>query len=236
MRLNLSFAAIIVASALLVGVIVASLHYFGLDEEARKLLSWLESKGPIAMVAFVMIMVAVVLLLLPGVFFTIAAGFVYGVLPGTLLVVTGTTIGASIAFLVARHFAGPRAAAYILKNPRIHLLDREISLSGWQVVMLTRMIPFFPFKLSNYFFGLTSISFRDYFIGTLIGIIPLSLHSVFLGSIAADLTSTTGIAQPVSLTVRLAGLAIIVFSVIYFGRIAVRTLKGSGVPIDRSPQ
>jgi len=55
--------------------------------------------------------------------------------------------------------------------------------------MLSRLVPFFPFKLSNYFFGLTRFSLRGLVFGTLVGIIPFSVHNVYLGAIAADLAT-----------------------------------------------
>jgi len=75
---------------------------------------------------------------------------------------------------------------------RLRLVSEEFTPHGWKIVLLTRLVPFFPFKLSRYFFGLTQFSLRGFMGGTFVGIIPLSLHNVWLGSIAAGITVPGG--------------------------------------------
>lgn len=99
--------------------------------------------------------------------------------------VIGTTLGAVIAFLIARHVFGARAAQWLRQRARAHALVEEIGRHDWRVVMLTRLVPFFPFKLSNYFFGLTAVALKDFALGTTVGIIPFSIHNVYLGAMAA---------------------------------------------------
>jgi uncharacterized membrane protein YdjX (TVP38/TMEM64 family) len=60
---------------------------------------------------------------------------------------------------------------------------------GWKVVFSSRLIPFFPFKLSNYFFGWVRFPFAAFFWGTFLGIIPVTLVSVSAGALASDLAS-----------------------------------------------
>ena len=129
------------------------------------------------------------MLILPGVLLTTGAGFVFGVVEGSIVVVLGTTLGSALAFLIARHLFGARAAHYVRSHPRLKLVKEEMAAHGWIIVLLIRLIPFFPSKISNYFFGLTSFSFRGYVAGSLIGFIPFSVHSVYLGSIAADIAT-----------------------------------------------
>jgi uncharacterized membrane protein YdjX (TVP38/TMEM64 family) len=93
--------------------------------------------------------------------------------------------------------------------------------------MLTRLIPFFPSKISNYFFGLTSFSLRGYVGGSLLGFTPFSINNVYLGSIAGDL-STLGQRNlertPLEWTLYGAGFLAIVIAVIYLNRLARRAL------------
>ncbi len=175
----------ILISTLIVALIVGVMIWFDWHREVIRLLQWLNDQGPLVSLMFILIMALVVVLLLPGVFFTTGAGFVFGVVEGTLYVVIGTTLGAVIAFLIARNFFGERAARWITKRAKIHIVTQELSKQGWKIIMLSRLVPFFPFKLSNYFFGLTPVSLRDFALGTLIGLIPFSLHNVYLGAMAA---------------------------------------------------
>lgn len=183
-----SFLRLIAISILFVALLVAALVYFDVHDDVLRLLEWLDAQGAWGPLLFIVLMMLVVVLLLPGVMLTIGAGFVFGVVEGAAYVVIGTTLGAVLAFLAARHLFGERASQYVLRHARLQLVTEEITSRGWRIVLLTRLVPFFPFKLSNYFFGLTQFTLRDFTAGTLVGIIPFSLHNAYLGSIAADIS------------------------------------------------
>ena len=98
---------------------------------------------------------------------------------------------------------------------------------AFTVVLLTRLIPFFPSKLSNYFFGLTRFPFGGFMLGSLLGFIPFSLHNVYLGSIANDLASLMrGEIQRSNLEWAMygTGFVITVCAILYFNRLAQRAL------------
>jgi len=172
-------------------------------------------------------MMLVVVLVLPGVMFTAGAGFVFGVVEGTVCVVVGTTLGAALAFLIARYLFGDRASQFVLRRARLRLVSEELTPHGWKIVLLTRLVPFFPFKLSNYFFGLTQFSLRGFMGGTFVGIIPLSLHNVWLGSIAAGITVPGGhiaARTPFEWVLYGGGFIAIVGLIAYLNRLARRAL------------
>lgn len=170
-------------------VLLATLVLFDTDAQVLQLLQWLETQGLVALLWFMLIMALVVVLLLPGVLFTTGAGFVFGVVEGTVAVVIGTTLGAALAFLLARYFVGESVRRSVLSNRWLSVINRGLGSHGFRVVLLTRLVPFFPGKLSNYVFGLSGVSLRDYVLASLLGFIPFSLHNVYLGSIAADIAT-----------------------------------------------
>lgn len=180
---------IILVSALIAGVAIGLLFYFDVQRYVIDWLDWLDGHGSVAGLVFTLILAVSVMLLVPGVFFTMGAGFIFGVVKGTLLVVLGTGLGASLAFLIARHLFGRRASAWVMGHIRPQNLGDIIEQEGWKLVMFTRLLPLFPFKLSNYFFGLTRLRFKEFVLGTFIGIIPISLNNVYLGSIASSIAS-----------------------------------------------
>ncbi|MDZ7750108.1 MAG: TVP38/TMEM64 family protein [Gammaproteobacteria bacterium] len=217
----------IAASVLFVAAIVGVLVYFGVHEELVALIRWTEDQGPWAALIFILMMALVVVLLLPGIFFTTGAGFVFGVMEGSAYVVLGTTLGACIAFLLARHLFGRRAARFIVAHGKMSVLNDEMSHHGWKVVLLTRLIPFFPAKLSNYVFGLTSFSFSGFAAGSLVGFIPFSVNNVYLGAIAGDVV-TLGEREigrtPLEWALYGGGFLVTVFTVIYLNKLARRAL------------
>lgn len=217
----------IVASILFVGAVLGVLVFFGVHEQVVVLLRWVEAQGLWAPLLFMLVMVVVVVFLLPGILFTTGAGFVFGLVEGSVYVVVGTTLGACCSFLIARNFFGDRAARFVRSHAKLNLVSEEMTPNGWKIVLLTRLIPFFPSKISNYFFGLTRFSFRGYALGTLLGFIPFSVHNVYLGSLAADL-STLGVRNagrsPLEWGLYGAGFVVTLIAVIYLNRLARRAL------------
>ena len=217
----------ILASILLVAALLAMLIHYGAHEQVLRLLRWFDAQGAWAPLLFILVMAAVVVMVLPGVLFTTGAAFVFGVVEGSIVVVLGTTLGSAVAFLIARHLFGRRATQFVLKHAKLKVVSEEMAAHGGLIVLLTRLIPFFPSKISNYFFGLTPFSFRGYVAGSLIGFIPFSVHNVYLGSIAADI-ATLGERNlgrtPLEWALYGLGFLATVIAVIYLNRLAHRAL------------
>ncbi len=213
----------IAISSLFVALVVATMVAFDWHDEIIRWLEWIHAQGILAPLLFILLMSAVVVMLLPGFFFTTGAGFVFGVVHGTLYVVLGTTLGATIAYLIARRFFGERMAQWLERQVKIKLMAEEIGQHGWQVVLLTRLVPFFPAKLANYFFGLTPVNLREFVVGTLIGIIPFSLHNVWLGAMAA--LGIRGVNNPIQWGLYGLGFIATVLLILYLQQLAQRALK-----------
>lgn len=217
----------IAVSILFVAVILIVLFYAGAHEQVLLLLNWIDQRGAWAPLIFILVMALVVVLVLPGVMFTTGAGFVFGLVEGTVYVVLGTTFGATLAFLIGRYLFGATARRFVFAHAKLRLISEGLEPEGWKIILLTRLVPFFPFKLSNYFFGLTPFSLRAFIGGTFVGIIPFSLHSVYLGSIAADL-ATMGERHAertaVDWVIYGGGFAATIVIVVYLNRLARRAL------------
>ena len=219
---------LIVISTTTVVIVLALLHHFGLDDRILELIQWLESRGWQASLWFIVIIAAAIVFLIPGVIFTMGAGFVFGVLKGTVYVVAGTVLGATIAFLISRYLFGKRASEYVMSKIKPAHLGEIVRDEGWRMIMLTRLVPLFPFKLSNYFFGLTPLRLRDFALGNMLGVIPITVHNVYVGSIAADLASL-GTARdsrtPVEWTLYGLGFVLAIIALIGLTRMARRALN-----------
>src|SRR5690606_18839488 len=131
---------------------------------------------------FVGVMVLVVVLILPGIFLTTGAGFIFGIAEGTAYVVIGTTLGAGLAFLIARYLLGERARSYITSHSKLNVMNDALAQHAFMMVLLTRLIPFFPGKISNYVFGLTRFPFWQYMASSFICFFSFSLPIVDLVS------------------------------------------------------
>lgn len=124
-------------------------------------------------------------------------------------------MGATLAFLVARYVAGgwvARKAAGRLKR-LIEGVERE----GWRFVALVRLVPLFPFNLTNYALGLTRIGLPRYVIASFVRMAPGALAYTWLGH--AGRAATEGDASAVRYGLGALGLlAAIVFLPRLIGR------------------
>lgn len=220
---------LVIAGAVVAGVILAVLAHLDVHLAVIALLEWIDTRPQLVQMLFILIMAAVVLLVLPGVFFTIGAGFVFGVIKGTIFVVLGTTLGAVLAFLVARYWFSERASRYLRNHPKLRRVNEYCASEGFKIVLAIRLLPFFPSKLANYFFGLTRFSLRDFTLGTAIGIIPYSLHNVYLGSLMANLGDLTNgtLQTPRQQSFYVLGFVLVVGVVWYLRRLAPRLLEAA---------
>ncbi len=219
------------AGIAVVGVGCLAALVFTLEDVQREvieLLEWVDGLGFAGLLTYTALYIAIVVLLLPGVVFTLGAGFLFGFFVGAIVIVAAVAIGSGIAFLIARYLFGERLTRLLRNHPRAHLLDRGLKKEGWKIVFLSRLVPLFPFKLSNYFFGLTSIPFRHFFLANLAGVVPISLTNVYVGSMAADLAELTRRdAQPWEWALYFAGFAAAVGLIIVITRLARRGIQNA---------
>lgn len=145
--------------------------------------------------AFVLGYAVAVVAFVPASLLTLAAGAVFGVARGTVLVAAGATLGASAAFLLARYAARDAVARRLARAPRFAALDRAVGEDGRRLVFLLRLSPVFPFGLLNYALGLTRVRFVDYLVAS-VGMLPGTLLYVYSGKVAGDVAALAAGAAP----------------------------------------
>lgn len=225
--LTMKTGAFLILSAVLLALTLFSLRYLGLDEYIYAVLDFIENAGISGQLIFAAIMAGSVIFMLPSVMFTVGAGYLFGVVHGATLVVVSETAGATVAFLIARYALGDKAALWLKQRAKLAHVSQSVLSHGWRVIAAFRAIPFFPFKVSNYFFGLLPISFSHYVAGTFIGLWPITLFNVYLGSLTSDIVSTVGEPQARTTTqwaIYTAGFLISIAAVVYITRLATKTL------------
>ena len=112
----------------------------------------------------------------------LAAGFLLGVVLGSVVSLLGTTVGACTAFLLARVVARRWVGGPVVLSGRLALLDQAVGAQGFKIVLLTRLSPLGPFISLSYAFGLTQVSLGQYSCGTLIGGAPGTILYAFFGA------------------------------------------------------
>jgi uncharacterized membrane protein YdjX (TVP38/TMEM64 family) len=159
------------------------------NEPVIALLEWVESLGSWGPVLLVIIYILGCLLFLPGSLLTIGAGFIFGLVVGTITVSIGSTLGAGAAFLLARTVLRKWVSEKIASLPRFQALDKAVGREGFKVVLLTRLAPLFPFNLLNFIFGITKVSFWDYMLASWIGMLPGAVLYTYIGTAAHSITA-----------------------------------------------
>ncbi len=141
--------------------------------------SWIEYAGMAAPLIFILAYALATVLFLPGSVLTLAGGVIFGPVWGTLYNLIGATLGASLAFMIARYFAADwleqRSPAGLRK------IKQGVEAEGWRFVAFVRLVPVFPFNVLNYVLGLTRIPFQHYLLASFICMFPGALALTYLG-------------------------------------------------------
>lgn len=189
---NMSAWLKLLALAVLVAAIVVAFKFTNLGYYFQRefIEGLLDRLGYWAPLGFIAIYAVATVLGVPGTIMTVLGGVVFGAYWGTVLVVIGATIGACGAFSVARFLARDFITEMFGKTKWFRRLDEGVREYGLSFILFIRLVPIFPFNGINFATGLTMVRFRDYFIGTLIGIIPASF--VFTNAAAQAAQAAAG--------------------------------------------
>jgi uncharacterized membrane protein YdjX (TVP38/TMEM64 family) len=106
------------------------------------------------------------------------------------------SIAAAVSFLIGRTFLREYVEKLLEDYPDFKKIDKAIGEEGFKLMLLLRLSPVFPFALSNYLYGVTSIKFWPYFFGTMIGFTPGTIAYVFTGEIGKSLTMDSASTEP----------------------------------------
>jgi uncharacterized membrane protein YdjX (TVP38/TMEM64 family) len=150
-----------------------------------------DDAGAWAPVAYVLAATLLTCAFFPFPIMAASAGLLFGVTGGTALSITGGTLGALAAFLIARYVA--REGAEDLAGDRLTRVRAFVARRGFVAVLYARIFPGVPRDLANYVFGITRVGFAAYALATVLGIAPRAYAYTALGGTLGDLTSTQSI-------------------------------------------
>jgi uncharacterized membrane protein YdjX (TVP38/TMEM64 family) len=169
---------------------------------------WIKDAGIWAPLLFMAIYAIAAVLFLPGSVLTLAGGALFGPVLGTFYNLTGATIGATFAFLLARYVASDWVADKT--GGRLKQLINGVEGEGWRFVAFTRLVPLFPFNLLNYALGLTRIKLSHYLLATYTCMLPGAIAYTYLGYAGREaIGGGEGLIQKVLLAIAL--LAVVAF-------------------------
>jgi len=203
-RANLARLALILVIA--AGFATAATHWNEINVETLEIR--IREFGIWAPLLFIAAYCVAAIFFLPATLFTLAAGVLFGPLWGAVYSLAGASLGAALAFFVARYIAANWISGHA--GPRVSRIIDGVAEEGWRFVAVTRLIPIFPYAPLNYFFGVSRVPFLHFLLATIIFMAPSALAYSWLGHIGMEAAAGRGNWVKFAL-LGLAALALIIF-------------------------
>ena len=200
---NFLFACLIFA------LVIYAIHAFGLFDlltDLPHLQTLIRQSGLFGYSLYILLFIIATLFLLPGSILVIAGGIVFGPLLGTLLSLIAATLASSCSFLLARWLGRDLLLKYVGHSHTFQAIEKGIARNGIDFLILTRLIPLFPYNIQNYAYGLTTITFWPY---TLISALT-TLPGIVIYTVMASDLANEGITLRFILQLCLAGMALFI--------------------------
>ncbi len=172
-----SIMRILLLVLIVAGIGAAILYRDHLD--AQLLAQWIEDAGAAGPLLFILIYAVGTVVFLPGSVLTLAGGALFGPVLGALYNLIGATIGATLAFLIARYLASDWVERKT--GGRLKRLKDGVEQEGWRFVAFVRLVPLFPYNLLNYALGLTRLRLTHYIFASFLFMLPGALAYTYLG-------------------------------------------------------
>jgi len=173
---------------LLILVITYFAFFRGLTPEILR--NYIGGFGYLAPFIYILCFTILPIAFFPVPILALAAGLLFGFLPGTIYTLIGAVLNSAIMFLMAKVLA---------KDAVTNLLQRKLpenwssflfnldEKKGFGIIFILRLIPAMPYNLINYGAGLTSIKFSSYMLATILGILPGTLVFLNIGNQALNI-------------------------------------------------
>jgi uncharacterized membrane protein YdjX (TVP38/TMEM64 family) len=177
-------APLIALAAILVLFFALGLNRYvsfaALHDHRAAVTGFVADHGALAALLYVAVYIVVVAASLPGgAVLSIAGGFLFGTALGSVCVVIGATVGASLLFLAARTAIGDSLKRRL--GARGERLVADLADNAFNYLLVLRLVPLFPFFLVNLVPAFAGIPLRTYVLATFLGIIPGSVVYVSVG-------------------------------------------------------
>jgi len=144
--------------------------------------------GPWGVVLFILLYVAAAITMAPAFPLTVAAGAIYGVGWGSVLVFVSAALGGTAAYGVASRLAGTRWLRRLDREPRVVVVREAVGRDSLWLQLLLRLSPIVPFTMLNYALGLARVRFKDFTLA-LVGMIPAIVVYTYYGKVVGDVTA-----------------------------------------------
>lgn len=177
---------------LLVAAVVTACFTLPVEKILKDFLTWVEQDlGPWGPLVLAVAYIPLTILAVPASVLTLGGGYLFGLPVGFVADSIGATIGAGAAFLLGRTIGKPFVISKLKDYPQFRSVALAIQRSGFKIVLLLRLVPLLPFNMLNYLLSVTPVPLLEYMLASWIGMMPITLALVYVGTTLKDLSDVT---------------------------------------------
>ncbi|KAK9146719.1 hypothetical protein Sjap_006622 [Stephania japonica] len=214
---------------LVVAAIVTAFIAFPIEKQLKNFLLWIDQNlGPWGPVVLAIAYIPLTILAVPASILTLGGGYLFGLPVGFIADSIGATIGATAAFLLGRTIGRSYVISKLKDYPKFQAVAIATQRSGFKIVLLLRLVPLLPFNMMNYLLSVTPLGVGEYMLASWLGMMPITLALVYMGTTLKDLSDVTHGWEDISTTrwvVILVGLVISGILIVCITKIAKSSLE-----------
>ncbi len=180
----------IISTVAVLAIVFVIANQLGLVDKLKNvkvLQEWFQGLGFKGYAAYILIYIAVAVFMFPASTITIAAGITFGSVLGGVLSLVGATIGAAVAFVIAKYVARDSIVNKFGANPIFKKIEAGVQENGTSFLILTRLVPLFPYNIQNYAYGVTPMKLSTFMLVSFVTMAPGAFIYAFMaGEIVAN--------------------------------------------------
>lgn len=179
---------LILSLVLFIDYLIGGVSHYLFARDVHELGLIIESFGLIGPVIFIIFVILEVMLApIPGFILYVTGAAIFGWIWGAVLVLVGNMIGATLCFYLAKYLGRDYIELKISKR-RIDIFDKYSDKYGGYAIFFLRINPFTSSDVVSYAAGFSNMPYKDFFLGTLLGIAPLAFIQTYFGNTLLDLS------------------------------------------------
>jgi len=177
---------------LLIAAIATAFLTLPVDKILKDFLLWVQQDlGPWGPLMLAVAYIPLTVLAVPASILTLGGGYLFGLPVGFVADSIGATIGAAAAFLIGRTIGRSFVTSKLKDYPQFRAVAIAIQRSGFKIVVLLRLVPILPFNMLNYLLSVTPVPLGPYILASWLGMMPITLALVYVGTTLKDLSDVT---------------------------------------------
>jgi uncharacterized membrane protein YdjX (TVP38/TMEM64 family) len=196
--LLVSRAAKITILVVFVAIVAAAIVWFPVSDWIRDAVTWVRGTGALGVIVFSILFIVLGLTMLPTTEMYLAAGMLYGMVWGGLLMNSLGVVVELCTLLIVHTSLRKHIEPAIERRPKLQALDRAIRNRSLSILFLLRLSPLIPFGVLNYALAMTKVPLWKRLVTNFFGMLPCTLMIAYVGSLLSSVTQLSD-AEPPSL-------------------------------------